>query len=88
MEMSLFEARILEESGDLKGALTFLKGLKGNTNLLGREEMSGRLELGLEMYAEAEERFLNLLKDRNTENYDHHRGLQVRPTISALPQIL
>jgi hypothetical protein len=77
-EMYLFEARILEESGKKREALDFLKNIKSMANQLGKEEICGRLELELGLFQDAQERFLFLVKDRNTENYDYHRGLQVR----------
>ena len=84
MEMNLFEARMMEESGDLKGTLEFLQSITEGTNILAREEMSSHLELELGLFEQAENRFLFLVKDRNTENYDYHRGLQVSFSLSSL----
>ena len=85
--MNYFEARILEESGDLQGALDFLQKLGKVTNIATKEETCAHLELALGRFEDAEKRFLNLISDRNTENYDYHRGIQVSCSIISAQNI-
>lgn len=77
-ELILFEARILEESGKLQEALDFLSKKENEPqNKLALDEICGGLELRLGKFEEAVSRFARLIKERNPENYDYHRGLQV-----------
>lgn len=76
-EMFLFEARILDESGHKEDAIKFLEGLKTCANQLSKEEMTARLALECDQFEKAEQLFATLIRDRNPENYNFHRGFQV-----------
>lgn len=81
-EIDMFEVRILEESGKYREALDLLKSREKFPNILYKEEASAHYELLLGEYDAARDRFLNLIKTRNPENYDYHRGWQVRSFIN------
>lgn len=76
-EIDLFLVRILEESGKTDEALDVVANLEKCGNALARNEAWGRLELKTGAFDAAKGRYFDLVKSRNAENYDWHRGLQV-----------
>lgn len=77
-DLDLFEGRLIEASGDKSAALAFYSQMieKNAPNLLTQQENKARLALELGNFVQAQEDYLHLLRDRNQENYDYHRGLQ------------
>ena len=64
-----------------EAARTFYKNLLANNTVINKlscEEAIARLELELGLFEEAKTSFYELLLKRNAENYDYHRGFQVR----------
>jgi len=75
-ELLLYRVQLLEESGDLKGALEYLKEQeKLILDVLVFKESVARLNLLLGEYALSKSAYMELLQ-RNPENYTFHAGLQ------------
>ena len=77
-ELQLYRVRILEQKGDLAGALSALTAAVAGGRImdrLGATEKTGQLLFALGQVGAARDTFLSLLRI-NPEHYGYHRGLQ------------
>lgn len=81
-ELLLYKNQILEESGDLNGALSHLQHIESQVlDKLCIKEKRASLLLALSRYPEAAQAYRNLVRI-NTENHHYHNGL-VASTLSS-----